>query len=244
MDTQIHSLFPCLPVTHLRRWSTQSRTYLGTRSNLFLAPESWPRVSIKLCKLRILIRSTTLLFVMMLASGCQSQQAALSNSPLTAEELEVYGSFLDTFTTNQVKNLSNRTSPFDLTGVPEGSACLRGIEFENLPQVRREVHAISTDITKGRDLKLVDPIEQAKILQKEALVSASQKPTEDSAKLGSDSRFMIVSEIAFDKKHQFAVLKYVAFCGARCKYGATLVLEKVSGRWTATTRRPCALNVN
>jgi hypothetical protein len=46
-------------------------------------------------------------------------------------------------------------------------------------------------------LKLVEPAEQAKILQQKDLASPEQKRAEDSAKRSSESRLLVVSEIAF-----------------------------------------------
>jgi hypothetical protein len=58
---------------------------------------------------------------------------------------------------------------------------------------------------------------------------------------GSELNFLVLSEIAFDKKHQFAVVKYLLMCGEHCASGVTLVMEKVDGKWTESSRRPCAL---
>jgi hypothetical protein len=86
---------------------------------------------------------------------------------MTEDQLTVYRSFLDTFSSLPWHSLAKRTAPFDLRGVSEDNACLRGIEFENLRGSRRSIHEFSPEITKGRELKLVDPLEQAKILQRE-----------------------------------------------------------------------------
>jgi len=51
----------------------------------------------------------------------------------------------------------------------------------------------------------------------------------------------VLSEIAFDAKHQFAVLKHLLVCGQHCVSGATLVMEKAEGKWTTSSRRPCAM---
>ena len=39
------------------------------------------------------------------------------------------------------------------------------------------------------------------------------------------------SEIAFDKRHQHAVLAYSFVCGGLCGHGNTIVLRKVGGKW-------------
>lgn len=171
----------------------------------------------------------------------------LSTSPLTKEELQVYRALLNLLNSTpktQVKNLANQTSPFDIANVPQGSVCLQGIEFEKLSQGNQTVHSFAAEITKGMALKLVEPTEQAKILQQKDSASPTQKRDVDSAKGASESGLLVVSEIAFDKKHQFAVLNYTFFCGSQCKYEMTRVLEKVGGEWTTPVRRVCSVNLN
>ena len=190
-------------------------------------------------------RTSLFLFVAMLALGCQlKERPVLSTSPLSIERLQVYRGLLNSLPPNQSKNLANQTSPFSLSGVPDGSACLQGIELENRSQSGRTVHSLGAEITEGRSLRLVDPTEQAKILRKKDSAPPDQKRAEDSPKESSDSGFLAVSEIEFDKKHQFALLSYVFFCGSKCKYAATLVLEKHNEEWTAKTRRTCTVSVN
>ena len=40
-----------------------------------------------------------------------------------------------------------------------------------------------------------------------------------------------LSEIAFDKRHQHAVLAYSFVCGGLCGHGNTVVLRKAGGKW-------------
>src|ERR1700736_3191089 len=132
--------------------------------------------------------------------GCHSQEKVeISNSPLTVEQLQVYSSFLDSFSTLHFTHLANRTGRLDLSDVPEGSACLQGIEFENLPESRRMLHSFGPEITKGRNLKLVDPLEQAKILRGETdSASQKEKSNQRTTEVTSESGFVALSEIAFD----------------------------------------------
>lgn len=188
-------------------------------------------------------RTSLLLSVAVLAFGCHSKERpVLSTSPLSTEQLDVYRGLLNSLPSNQAKNLANQTSLFSPSRVPEGSVCLQGVELESGSQSSQTVHSFGAEIDEGRSLRLVDPTEQAKILQQKD--SPSQKRGEDSAKESSESGFLVVSEIVFDKKHHFAVLNYVFFCGPKCKYAVTLVLEKLGEQWTAKTRRTCAVSVN
>ena len=81
----------------------------------------------------------------------------------------------------------------------------------------------------GRELRLIGPDEMSKVLE--------NPPSEAS---GKNRNILVLSEIVFDTKHQFAVLKYELVCGHYCGSGARLVMEKVNGQWTTSARRPCA----
>jgi hypothetical protein len=188
------------------------------------------------------------LFVAILAFGQSKEKPGLVSSPLSTDELEVYRALLNLLNSTpktQVKNLVNQTSPFDISEVPEGTPCLQGIEFEKLSHGSRTVHSFGAEITDGMALKLVEPTEETKIILREKdSASPKQKRPGGSAEAFSESGLLVVSEITFDKKHQFAGLKYVFFCGSHCKYEMTRVLEKVGGVWTTPVRRVCAVSLN
>lgn len=177
------------------------------------------------------------------AVACTGQtKLALSSSPLTDEQLNVYGGFLDKFVGLHIKNLSSFTMPLDFNGFPKGRPCLSGMELENSPDVLNTSHTFGPEITKGRELNLVDPVEQTELLKQRDMASANQPKR--AGQSGDDLNFLILSEIAFDTTHRFAVVKYLRVCGEHCDSGATLVMEKVDGHWTTSSRRPCAMFVN
>jgi hypothetical protein len=192
-------------------------------------------------------RTTALSFaVFILAWGCWSQdKPVLSRSPLSEEQLNVYRGFLETSSVLHIKNLANLTVPFGFKGFPEGRPCLRGIELENASESLRTAHTFGSEITKGMELRLIDPLEQAKLSQQQDASSSNQKEklTKDDQKTNPELNFLVLSEIVFDTRHQFAILKYVFVCGQHCVSGATLVMEKVDGRSTSSSRRPCAMFV-
>jgi hypothetical protein len=182
----------------------------------------------------------SVLVLLVLALVCEAQSKPLySSPPLTEEQLSVYRGFLDKFGALHIKNLSKITLPLDFKGFPEGRPCLTGIELENPSEALKTAHVFGPEITKGRELNLVDPLEQTKLLKQQDTSSANQ-----AAQSGNDLNFLIFSEIAFDTKHEFAVVKYLLVCGEHCDSGETLVMEKVDGRWTTSSRRPCAVFVN
>ena len=174
-----------------------------------------------------------MLVLAVLASACGAQtNRTYSSSPLTEEQLGVYRGFLDKFSALHIRNLSKVTLPLDFNGFPEARPCLTGIELENPSDALKTAHAFGPEITSGRELNLVNPVEQTKLLKLRA------------AQGGNDLTFLVFSEIAFDTKHKFAIVKYLLVCGEHCDSGATLVMEKIDGRWTTSSRRPCAMFVN
>jgi len=150
-------------------------------------------------------------------------QPLLSKIALTAEENEVYGAFLDfrLSLNKEVINLSDRTFPIDLSG-PDQQSCLKGLELINLAEARKRFHLLSAEVSNGRAVRRVDA-------------------TQDEAKGG----LLSLSEIAFDKRHQFAVLQFMFSCSPLCGQGGTgrtvvhagtIVFEKVGDEWKQTER--------
>ena len=181
----------------------------------------------------------TIICALVTTLGCRSKdQPHVSAFPLTPEQVRVYSDFSDEFSALHFGRLANQTAPFVPSDLPDESACVQGLDLEGQAKARKVLHRFTVQITNGRNLLLVDPNEQAVILeQKEAVLNSKADTTkEDTAKIGgsiaSDYGFLALSEIIFDKKHQFAVLKYWYFCGYHCKPGGTLLMEKVESSWT------------
>lgn len=183
--------------------------------------------------------------VVILVSGCRAQnKPVLSREPFSEGQLSVYRGLLDMLSAFHYKNLSTVSVPFDFTGFPETRPCLIGIELENISEAMRTIHTFGPEITKGRDLRLVDRHEQIKLLEQRDVSPTvpKEKLTAGSQQTSSDLNFLVLSEIVFDKRHQFAVVKYLFRCGEHCGGGATRVMEKVDGKWVASSGRPaCAL---
>lgn len=183
--------------------------------------------------------------VVILVSGCRAHdKPVLSRSPFSEEQLSVYRGLLDMLFVLHSRNLSTVSVPFDFKGFPETRPCLNGIELESVSDAQRTIHTFGPEITEGLDLKLVDRHEQIKLLtQRDASPNVQkEKLATDSKQTGSELNLLVLSEIVFDKKHQFAVVKYLLRCGEHCGSGATLVMEKADGKWIASSGRPaCAL---
>jgi hypothetical protein len=187
----------------------------------------------------------SVLAVIILGLGGWSDKPVASGPPLNDEQLSVYRGFLDKFSFLHFRNLANLTIPFDFNGFPDGRPCLQGVELQNLTEVLRTSHTFGPELTKGRDLRIVDSLEQEKLRQHRDEPSNSQaKVSGEDQITNPDHSYLVLSEIAFDAKHRLAVLKYLLVCGQRCVSGATLVMEKVDDKWVVSSRRPCAIFVS
>jgi len=183
----------------------------------------------------------TLLVLIVLASISTAQQQPVSSaSPLSAEQIAVYRGFLQKISPYlHFRNLSNVTVTFDFKGFPEGRPCLRGIELEKNSEPFRTTHALPQDVTRGMDVRLVDTVQKRELLQqRDALPKDKDEPALDDRR--ARTNVLVLSEIVFDKKNQFALVKYLLLCGEHCLSGATLVMEKVDHEWIVSSRRPCA----
>jgi len=194
----------------------------------------------------VVMRTIGLILVEIVLSGCWSQDKPVeSRLPLKEEQLSVYRRFLDKFSSLHFRNLAIRTVPLDFEGLPAGRPCLRGIDLENLDESFHTTHIFGPGIAKGAELRLVTPVEQEELLQRResSTDKRNEKLGDDVHKPFSELDYLVLSEIAFDSKHRFAILKYLLVCGQHCVSGATLVMERVDGTWTVSSRRPCALFV-
>lgn len=199
--------------------------------------------------LKHLIRSSLILFTAVAVSGCRSNeipapqaapQTASSNAGLTAEQVGVYANFIDSFMKTKFKSLSRRTFPLDLSGIAKDAACLHGLDLESPTASGNAGHLLGAEAVRGTSIRLLNADEEFAALKERDADSASHsdEPRRDTASLTSDPGILALSEIVFDKTHQFAVLKYVFLCGSRCNSGAILVLEKTGGSWLPK-RLPC-----
>ncbi|HXZ10962.1 MAG TPA: hypothetical protein VEG64_01095 [Candidatus Sulfotelmatobacter sp.] len=178
------------------------------------------------------------------APACAPQsKPVLSAPPVSDEQLSVYRGFLDRLASLDFRNLAKTTIPLDFKGFPEGRPCLVGIDLGDPSEALRASHTFGPEITQGRQLKILDSEEQKTLLRQRdsRSVADAQDSFQDSPNRGPESNILVLSEIAFDKSHRFAVMKYLLLCGEHCAYGATLVMEKVGSGWTTSQRHLCAM---
>lgn len=173
-------------------------------------------------------------------------ETVVSESPLTAEQLEVYSAFLDSYLGEASENLGDRTvrfHPSDIETAEGYKGCLEGIELElqELEGARQVVHFLPAEIVTGRKLKLVDETQQlAKVREINERFAREEERTPEFVNEIVEEVFaaglLRLSEIVFDKTRRFAVMTYHFYCGELCGHWATVVLEKKGDKWEKTNR--------
>jgi hypothetical protein len=172
----------------------------------------------------------------------RSSPAEPSKAPLTAEQSQVYADFIQSLGNANFKFVSQNTFPLDLSSVPKDAACLHDLQLDSTAY--KSIHSLGQEVLRGRAIRFLSEQEETATLKRRD----TQNPSADSSKDGSgmtkDPGVLALSEIAFDKNHRFAVLKYVFLCGSHCNSGAIIILERVGSQWTGTTKRPCTFIMN
>ena len=185
-------------------------------------------------------RFTLVLLVVTIAASAFAgdQKPALSKTPLNKEQNEVYKAFLSSYTngSNSIHlNLANRTVLLDLSDVED---CLKGIEIESTETADSTVHEFDSRSALPTYVVLVDPKKQmSEVKQHDPDHTMRQRTSvENAVKSAFDSGLLTLSEVAFDKAHQYAVMSYSFVCGGLCGHGGTLIFQKVGGKWKPTNR--------
>ena len=171
-------------------------------------------------------------------SGTASTKSkpTLSQTPLTSEDLELYGIFLDWFVGKgkELVNFSERTLPLTLADTDNEGPCLEGIKLKRSAEAARTIHMLPTSIADGRAIHLVDPSKHK--LKDPGKSIKKGDSVGDAVAAGFRAGLLSVSEIAFDEAHHFAAFKFSFICGSLCGRGETLIFEKIDGKWTKSNR--------
>jgi len=162
---------------------------------------------------------------------------------LSADEIAIYKAVLRTHSEDKDVNLNVATSTYPLdpnastTGFDQPE-CLRGVELENLSSVSDSYHELPADVLPSKTMRLVDPKRQAKIVHSNDPSNTIRKgePVKDAVEAAFSTGLFSMSEIAFDKVHHFAAVRYSFWCGSLCGHGRTLVFENVNGEWRNANR--------
>jgi hypothetical protein len=175
----------------------------------------------------------------------KKEKAVKSKTALTPDEIAIYQAILQENAPGAPDslNVSMRTYPFDIEsplGGVSNNECLKGIELQNLADLAHSFHDLTPQVLVGKNMKLVDPDKQLKIVRKndpsKTIRSATDESVRSSVHKAFSTALFSLSEIAFDKEHRYAVVSYEFYCGSLCAHGYTIVFEKVGNEWHKTDR--------
>jgi hypothetical protein len=110
---------------------------------------------------------------------------------------------------------------------------LNGVELDNLATVSHSYHELPSEVLPFTAMKLVDPKTHARIVHSNDPSNTIRKgrPVKDPVEAAFNTALFSMSEIAFDKEHRFAAVRYSFWCGSLCGHGSTLVFRKTKGEW-------------
>lgn len=182
-------------------------------------------------------------FAVWIAAGIGTCAPAVTNRPLSAEQIQVYQSFLETYTKGSelgIVHLANQTVPLELSPDTMSSGCLNRIKFE--PAAFRSTARVldpSQTTAWPKQIRIIDPALQNVLVERNdpsRTIIREGKPVDDAVRSAFESGVLTLSEIAFDKNHKYAVLSFSFHCGMLCGHGATVVLKKTGAGWRVTKR--------
>jgi hypothetical protein len=228
---------------------------MGTRQYVEPSPGSWclfflakryPDAGFLTNRWRNYLRHVLVVFIaitttLTLWAQDNGTNPVLSDKPLTTEQIGVYQAFLKSYDNGSESplNVGNVTHPLDASELRDNSACLKGIYLQKAGPAQNTIH--HTDPLQTPNLHIVDPAaQQEKIRGNDPSNHLRQgtKTVDDAVKDAFGSGLLTLSEIAFSKNHQWAVMSFGFRCGMLCGHGSVIVLHKVRGQWRPT-RRQC-----
>ncbi len=164
--------------------------------------------------------------------GQTSSQPIISNSPLTADQIAIYRTFLASYNTglNAPINVATMTVEFN----PDPSdlkSCLK--EFGS-SIASEKVHRFSTEFSGLRKIRVIDP--KTHKTSDPGIAIRQGDSVDQAVKAGFAAGVLTLSEIVFDPTHHLAAFTYSFYCGALCGNGGTVVYEMKNGKWTKSKR--------
>lgn len=197
---------------------------------------------------RVIVLVFSCLALNAFSDGQDQPKPVLSSEHLTAEQVAIYRAVLKSYRkgSHGTLNLADRTEPLQRTDSASYSECLSGIK-PNESNSAPIVHRISDSALLGPKLVLVDPDRQQETIDKndpQNLVKraidgheqVTNQELDDSIKRAFETGVFALSEIAFDRGHNYAIVAYSFVCGGLCGNGATLVVHRVGQTWKVTKR--------
>jgi hypothetical protein len=140
-------------------------------------------------------------------TGSSGEKAVRNTNPFSADDVAIYRGILERWNSNSrsLLNLSNATFPID-RDLPD-CGCLKGIELQSIANAVHSFHILTRDVLGGENVRLVDAVKQAAILQgNDPSNSIREGKSVETAVNGAFSTGIFsLSEIAFDKEHRHAL---------------------------------------
>lgn len=174
--------------------------------------------------------------------SCPKAQRVLEDSAepvslqqtLSVDEAAIYAALLDRWNdTKTPLNLSRKTIP--LYQNISDCDCLKNIDLESLARATRSFRVLPRGISSRR-VRLVDAESQlASVRGSDPENRAGESVSAAVTNAFSNGLFEL-SEIAFDKTGQKAIVSYSFVCGHLCGSGGVWRFEKVDGIWKLTQR--------
>ena len=173
----------------------------------------------------------------------------LSKDSLSAEQIAVYRAALADYMQEEDKalNLADRTEPFGFNDFQDDKSCLKSANIQIDINKANFIQRLDPAVALSPKMILVDPDQQNETVKKNDAGNLIQRSIEDqhpvtdrelgeSVKQAFATGLFTFSEIAFNKLHSRAALKYSFVCGGLCGHGNTLLLKKVDGKWKVSKK--------
>ena len=164
-----------------------------------------------------------------------------SESALTKERIAVYRSFIRTYASDVTEPLTSGTEQYRLNfrAPTVGTYVSRESHLSDLAPLRSLSRPLSSEVADRNNVRLVDPKHHKSTVKRNdpSRKIREGESVEDALKGAFASGLLQVSEVAFDRNHRYAVMKFSFLCGMFCGHGGTMVFEKRKGEWKPTKRR-------
>jgi hypothetical protein len=181
-------------------------------------------------------------------SGLRRQYAELTRSsrvsdkrppqnagPLSDDEATIYRAILEQWLSRDetTSNVSLQTFPLEVifeSGDSIPCECISSFDAESLITASHSIHNLTREILPRKDISLVDLEQRAAVARRTSDQVRGITPAEI-AEADIANGFFSLSEVAFDRQHRYAVVKYSFQCGTLCGSGRTILFEKVGSEW-------------
>ena len=182
--------------------------------------------------MKALLSAVSFILFPVVVLGQASSPPAISNQPLTADQIAIYHNFLQSYDTGLKApiNLADTTSEFR----PDASdlkSCLKEFGSSVSPQ---ELHRFTAEFSDLRKIHLIDP-DTHKISDPGIAIRRGES-ADQAVKAGFEAGVLTLSEITFDPTRHYAAFSYSFHCGALCGNGGTVVYELKNEKWERSKR--------